>query len=296
MSMNDFLFIRRGEVIIGPRVSFSNGPIVPTDAIKFGSYLDEEGVLKSGLRIKFEIGKDDGEESNKAKISIYNISPESRAFLEKKNLVIFLNVGYAETMRNVFFADVKRVMDKREGADVVTTLEVGDSETVIRESFISLGLAAGCTNLQIIDQAIKVLNLPVAYKTQIKEIKYNQGFSFAGLASKLLTQICKQSQVFWSVQDGELVFTKSKEVDNVQTEAPLISSETGLLNIPTKDEKGIKFECLINPGIRPNRAVVVQSKFFMGGQGIRVKVLKVEISGDTHEGDWKYKIESEVIK
>lgn len=294
-SINDFLFIRRGEVIVGPRVSFSNGPVVPQDAIKFGSYLDSQGLLRSGLRIKFEIGKSDGGESNKAKIMIYNISPESRSFLEKKQLVLFLNVGYAQTMRNVFFADVKRVEDKREGPDVITTIECGDAENAIRESFVSIGLGPGCTNFQLFNEAIKVMNLPVVFKTDFKEITFNQGYTFAGLASKLLDTLCNQVNINWSVQDGELMFTASKQTDNIQTEAPLISSETGLLNIPTKDEKGIKFECLINPEIRPNRAVVVQSASFQDGEGVKVKVLIVEISGDTHEGDWKYKIESEVI-
>lgn len=295
-SNGDLLFIRKAEVIIGPRVSFSNGPVEPPDARKFGAYVDYDGTLKSGIRIKFEIEKDDSSNANKAKISLYNISVESRAFLEKKNLVIFLNVGYADFMRNVFFGDVKRIEEKRDSADIVTILECGDAETTLRESYIQVGLNAGCTNIQIIDQVVKQLNLPVSYKTEIKSIKYNQGFSYSGLSSKLLDQLTKHAGIKWTVQDGEIIFSKTKESDNLQTEAPLISAETGLLSIPTKDDKGVKFECLINPSIRPIRAVKVESKKFLSGQSVLIKVLKADYDGDTHDGDWKMKIEGEVIK
>lgn len=288
--MDDRQYLRRAEVVIGPKVKVTNGPVEPPDALRFGSYIDSKtGILQQGIRIKFSIEKGDSSNANKCTISLFNLSVDSKSFLEKENLVVFLSVGYGDSMRNIFFGDVTRFNEKRDGADIVSILECGDSETALRESNIQIGLAPGATNLQVIDEAISRLRLPVSYKSNIKKITFNQGFSFSGQVKRLLDQLITQAGLTWSIQDGELLIAAKKETDQVN--AVLISPETGLLGIPTKTKDGIEFECLINPAIRPGRAVRVESKKFLSGVGVTMKVVKATYDGDTHDGDYKLKVE-----
>jgi hypothetical protein len=91
----------------------------------------------------------------------------------------------------------------------------------------------------------------------------------------------------WSVQDGKLQFLALRTA--LAKEAILLSSDTGLLDSPTVDQKGIlKARMLLAPDVFPGRLVVLKSKAF-NGQWIIQKTSHV---GNTHEGDWHIDIEA----
>lgn len=162
---SDILFNRKVELIIGPKSPNTNAPVESINARQFNT------------RVKFKIVNDETGDSNKSTISIFNISEESKTFLEQDDLVVFLNAGYPDSIGNIFFGDLIRFTEKRNGPDIITTLEVGDTETVIKETNIQLGLGAGATNRQVIDAAIKKLNVSKGFQTTIPLIKYQNGFS-----------------------------------------------------------------------------------------------------------------------
>jgi hypothetical protein len=283
MAFENSLYLRKAELIVGPKVTATNGPVQPSNALSFKT------------RISFEGEQDETSNANKIKISIYNLSEASRTFLEQKNMVVFLKVGYEATgLTTLFFGDIDAengIHVKRQGPDIITTIEAGDAEKAIRETNINIGLSPGATNKQIIEMAKSKLNLSNAFETTVKEVKFQSGFTYSGSAKKLMDDLGKQAGFNWSVQNGELFILDPKGTD--QQVAVLLSQETGLIGYPTKTQDKVEFVSLLNPDIRPGRAVRIESKIFPGG--VNLKVQKTSFKGDTHSGEWIVKGEG-VIK
>ena len=285
MALNNILYLREAEVIVGKKVTVTNGPVEPADARLFKT------------RISFEVEQDASGNANKAKIRVYNLSEDSRTFLEQKDMVIFLNVGYESIgLSNLFFGDIDEkngIHVERNGPDIITTIEAGDAEKILREANIQIGLAQGATNIQIIDAAAKKLNVASSFKTNIKSITFQNGFSFSGQVKDLLNDMGRQAGFEWSIQNGELLILGPTETD--KQEAVFISAETGLIGYPTKTQDKVIFNSLLNPKIRPGRAVRLESKIFLKDSGANVKVEKCSFSGDSHEGTWQVKVEGKII-
>lgn len=275
---SNVLFIRKAELIIGPKVPFTNGPVEPVDAISIKT------------RLKFNVVQDESGNANKAKISIYNLSEDTKTFLEKKDLVVFLNAGYESNLSSLFFGDLQRFDEKRSGPDITTTIECGDGEKSLTEANIQLGFGPGATNKQVIDAAIKKLNMPKGFMADIPVIKYHSAFSYAGSVKNLMNNQMALVDLDWSIQNGEFqVLGKAQTGGQIAVE---LSPETGLIGTPTKTKDGVEFISLLNPEIRPGRAVVLNSKRFLDGSGATVKVIKTTFDGDTHDGQWQVKCEA----
>lgn len=287
MPVNEYQFLRNAEVIIGERVKGTNGPVEPTTGRRYGK--DDD----LSFRISFKIDKDETGKANKADIKLYNLSPESRNFLERPNLIVFLRVGYGETLSTLFFGDIVRFNDKRDGPDVITSLECGDAELVIKSANIQIGFEPGVSNKTLFKMAADKLLVSNGFLDELPEIKYQNGFSFSGQVSKLLDQLTTQVNYKWSIQDGELILLGPKKTD--QAKAVFLSPETGLLGFPTKTKDGVEFDALLNADVRPGRGTVVQSNKFMKGQGQTVRVTKTTHEGDTHGDKWTVHAEGKIV-
>lgn len=285
MAVESLLYLRQGELVVGPRVRGSNAPIEPIEARVFRT------------RLTFSVEKTDGADANKAKISIYNLSQASRDFLEQDDMVCFLKVGYEGAgLKTLFFGDLDQengVHVERNGPDVITTIEAGDAEKVLRNANIQLGLAQGATNIQIIDAAIKRLNVSSSFRTQIKAIRYQNGFSYSGQVKKLLNDLGDQANFEWFIENGEIVFLSPEQTD--QQEAVFLSKDTGLIGAPNKTKDKVEFISLLNTSIYPGRAVRLQSKIFSGQDAVDLKVKKATFEGDTDIGNWQTKVEAVAI-
>lgn len=276
------LFLRKVELIVGQKVAFTNGPVEPVDAIQFNT------------RVKFKVELDDSGNANKATITVYNLSEESKAFLEKENGIVFLNVGYQDSVSNLFFGDIQNVEEKRTGPDILTTLECGDAEKILREANIQIGLGPGATNRQVIDAAIAKLKIAKGYQTEIPEKTYQSGFSYSGPVKALLDEQFKSVDLSWSIQGGELQVTEKDKSD--QQIAVEISKDSGLIGSVTKTKDGAKFKSLINTDLRPGRAVVINSKRFLDGSGVNGKITKTVFDGDSNDGAYFVEVEASIIK
>ncbi len=307
------LYLREAQVIIGPKVEGTNSAIEPV-----------LGRLFTQNRISFQVSKSDGSEANSAKISIYNMSQASRNFLEtltpddqkKGRGVIFLKAGYRGGLGNIFFGDIFRpqtnrgssgggeaITTKSSGADIITTIEAQDAGSALQNARIELSLGKGATTNQIISIARKKLFVSAGPSRGLRNKVYLKGYSFSGTIKELFDEITEQLKVTWSIQDGELVFIGEGQIDGQI--AVLITPATGLIGFPTKKETGFEFTSLLNPKLRPTRAVVLQSKQLQGALfgksvvasgavkngGIVGKAVKVKHAGDTDEGSFVSKVE-----
>ena len=289
---SDRLFYRDWELIVGEKVTTTNAAQEPPEGRSFKN------------RLTFNVESTSVAASNKAKIDIYNISPESRSFLEQRNLVVFLKAGYEGSISTIFFGDVIRRETSRNGPDVATTLECGDAENILSSANIQLGFDKGVTNIEIIQEAAAKLKLSTGIRKGITTKVFESGFSFSGRVTDLLTQLTRQTGTEHFIRSGELVILPVLEPDN--QEAVLVTQDTGLVGFPTKTIDGLEFTSLLNPEIQPGRAVKVESKQFQGEFGTRAEIVasaslvasgdvlktrKVIHEGDTAGGPWFTKVE-----
>lgn len=247
--------------------------------------------LYKGYRIAFNIGKSSESKPNCSKIEIYNLSPKSRSELESVGLSAALEVGYEgldgqPLMAQIFIGDIKRVKSERKGPDVVTTLEAGDAEVAITETTIEASFAPNTTTTTVIGSLAKKLDVAVGTIMPGLAGLFENGLSLSGLVSDHLDTLTKKTGLEWNVTDGELNILEPS-VPTPET-AVLVSADSGLIGIPSKRETGVEFESLINPLIKPGRAISLVSNAISGV----FKAVKCHYEGDTHEGKWSVTVEA----
>jgi hypothetical protein len=242
------------------------------------------------VRTAFSVKKKEDGKSNKATITLYNLSEDSRGFIEKSGKEVILEAGYGDRLSIIFTGDIKKVTTTRNGSDVLTTIESGDGETQITDAHIELSLASGATDAQIINAAITALGLPTGVIKGLPNTANQNGFAFSGRVSDLLDTMATKHDLIWSVQTGALQIMPNDE--NTGETAVLLSSNTGLIGLANKKDDGLEIVSLLNTELRPGRLIELESKLLTGPN--IYKATTVEHKGDTQEGEFSSKVEGKV--
>lgn len=255
------------------------------------------------VRAVFQVEKSQSQHSNKAQVSLYNLSDDSRGFVERaapkrkgerSNIQARILAGYDGETSLIFSGNVTNVFNSRSGPDILTTVECGDGEVAIQQTDIILGFKGGVDERKIAQACIdrlKALGLKEGFIHPFKNKLYENGFSYAGRCTKLLTTICKNQGLTFSVQDGAIqVLVKGSHTAETAVE---LSEETGLVDIPTKNNGLFKARSLLNGDIRPGRQVYLKSlQTVLSGYFIADKVWH---QGDSQEGDFNTVVEGKPL-
>jgi len=247
------------------------------------------GARKFQTRISFNIKKNStGQSSNKGKISVYNLSEDSRSFIEKgKDLIMKLEAGYSGNYAVIYLGDIKKTEHTRSGPDVITTFECGDGEKRLTDAHLEISMGPDSQFNQVINAAVMAMGISRGVIKNIPQTAYKNGFSFSGKVSDLLDRLAKKEGLEWSVQDNALqIFPKGQDTGET---AVLLNERTGLLGVPNKTAEGFIAKCLLNGDIAPGRQVQVESKFLTGKAVFIAE--KVSHVGDTIEGDYMTTVE-----
>ena len=93
---------------------------------KAGSTGFEIGSGKRPLHVSFSVEKADTNSQNTAKVTIWNLSDEHLAELNKNDCVVVLHAGYGDTRPLIFTGVVTFATTKADGADRSTEIELVD--------------------------------------------------------------------------------------------------------------------------------------------------------------------------
>lgn len=246
-----------------------------------------EGIAVSDLRISFNIEKSSESNPNVSKISIYNLNPTNRAFLESEKLQVVLSAGYETYQEIIFAGDIRKASSMRTGPDWVTTIESGDGEAALTEVTTDKSYGPGTDLKTVFNDLIGGLGLSKG-NVDLSGVTatVQNGLTVSGRNKEQLDELTKKQGLEWSVQNGAVQVTKQGAA--TQVEAVLISPETGLIGAPAKREKGIEFTAALNPKLVPGRSVQVQGSAINGVYVVR----KATFDGDTREGNWTVKVEA----
>ena len=265
---------------------------------------------KEGLKVEFEVTKDLTQETNKCKFTIYNLTDESRAKIEKEDLRVDFYAGYRDNdgAKRIFTGSVIRTITTDEGHDVKTVIEASDGQVAVRDSVFSLSYAPGTDGLIVVKAIASNMGLPLVLGDGVKFAAYDNGYSFVGKGGDALTEVCGGNNLDWSIQNGNLQIILAGGV--VAKRGLVFSASSGLVGSPARivkaaakedrdtpkrkrrkkakkekpDKKaGWKIETLLAPTVSPGDAIKVESRKIKGW--FRVESLKH--TGSSISGEFK---------
>jgi hypothetical protein len=111
----------------------------------------------------------------------------------------------------------------------------------------------------------------------------------SGTAMQQAQSIANAANIEFGV-DNEILFIAPRGAARAGM-APLISADTGLIEYPIFNKKGIKFNCMYNPGLKLGGMVNVQSQIKVCCGTWRINGLKHEIACLDPGGHWTSKVE-----
>lgn len=114
------------------------------------------------LRILFNLEKDIFGLPNIGKVSIYNLSPASRAKIENEYIKLILIAGYKGNEKVLFTGDILYIYHRRDGqGNVVTEFFMGDGFRSYSGSFFNKTLAPNVSKKEIFDSVANSFNFPL---------------------------------------------------------------------------------------------------------------------------------------
>lgn len=256
------------------------------------------GTLISGLRISFSVKKTATPESNTTEVTVYNLAANTRNKFQEGD-VLTLRAGYAEAhgLENLAIAEVLYVDNMVAPPDVQTTFVCKDGAKALRTTRATVNFGAGSTVRQVLKEVLSKFDLDK--KTDIDtlpftDLSFDNGYAFVGYATDALDMLTAYCGLTWSVQDGALKIVPVDATDG--TPALVITSDTGLIGSPKRIRKqdktttakddsfaGWEITSLLMPKAEPGGVVELASAQVSRAQ---FKIVEVEHTGDTHDGDY----------
>lgn len=241
------------------------------------------------LHVSFSAEKADTDSANTAKVSIWNLSPQHIAELNKKDCVVTLRAGYGSTMPLIFTGVVTFAKTKPDGSDIVTEVELVDTRVELRDTYVSVSYdgKVNCKTL-IQDTADQMgVTASFSYNAEFKDIP--NGYSYVGPAREVLTKACDTSGLVWSINNGVLQVKKPE--DTMSKEVYELSPTTGLIGIPQRVEisgKADKYQYGWDVEYLMNAAIGIDDYVFLNSKYVRgyFRVYSVTVEGDNMEGSW----------
>lgn len=289
---NTFVFNPNQQYLFKRSYSVSLGPPNQTSAVAYGTI----GKNPSPLRVRFDIDKNMCGSSNKSKIEIFNLSTESRQAI-KKGYLLQLQAGYNGLVENLFVGNVITPTSTRNGADIITSLECGDGESSIIFAKLDKSYPAGVTLATILSDIAKAMGTTTSSNPAgvsagialgIPNVTYNKGFVAHGSCKDTLDKLVKPVGLEWTVQNGNLNIIPISLFDGKT--AVLLSSETGMIGVPSQNQFFTQFTSLLNPKLVPGALVQLKSEnTSLNGF---YKIRRAHYEGDSHDTKWQVSCEA----
>lgn len=263
-----------------------------------------EALRITELDFNFSVTKSLDRSPNTAEIQIFNLAPWSRARLEQtERQRLELVAGYVTEggTSTIFAGDKRKASSRREGVDIITTIEAGDGERAARSRRINRSFGPGTTLANVLKalgsefggpNGIGLGNLPALADTLDFEgqgAEFPEGTVVSGNALDEMRGLVTAAGAELTIQDQN--FQVLRRGQPLPGEAVVLRADTGLIESPSVDSEGlVTARSLIIPGIFPGRQVEIESRSVRGF----FRVEKATWTGDTSVGalEWYIDIEA----
>lgn len=246
---------------------------------------DKESIVIDGLTMSFDIDKTISKEPNPATFTLTNLSQSTRNLItDKKYNRILFNAGYQDDLRTLFVGYIDEVENRKEGTDITTLMTCSDGSKDYRDARVAVTVGKGTTDQEIVKQTLGAMPSTGNGKQEYsKERKLPRGKTLVGNARDVMTQVAKNQDADWSIQDGELLMLPKKNA-LANNEGFLISEETEMIGSPQKVSDGLEVRCYLNNVMRVGQLCRVESMLaeYTGD----FKITKLQMKGSNKGNDW----------
>lgn len=217
--------------------------------------------VNQDMKIDFEISKGIGSSQNSGTCTIWNLSKQHRGMLGEEFDKIEIHAGYRDAGTSLLAkGDIRDTEHDKETADISSKIEFGDGDKAVNNGGASKTFPKGTKPKEAFEYLAK--QLPGAQIGKMEGLDdlpaFTRPVSFFGRAAREMDELGRQFGFYWSIQNGQIEAVKN---DKAFQGAIIVSSETGLIGIPSETDKGVKFKCLLNPMLAPNKTVDVRSEW-----------------------------------
>lgn len=236
------------------------------------------------LFIEFDVIRTTGRNPNKASVNIYNLTSDSRQWLEQPNQVLQILAGEG-TPGQIFLGDIEKrgVTTKIQNEDTVITIKAADGRRKWRDSVFSKSYPPNISRDVVLNDVIAAIGLPTGYIATLPAMQFAGGYASSGWARDILTDIL-YPDAEWSIQDGSLQIILTGQ--GLPGNAVVINAQTGMIGSPTRTDKGVNVTTTLTRQIAPGGPVRIESRLFTGD----LKVTKVQHKGNSKGLVWQTQV------
>lgn len=227
---------------------------------------NDGGQLEISLpfSVEFDIVRNTLSSANTATFRIYNLNETNRKRIAKDRYdfdllkeIVFV-AGYQNDVPTAFKGNVTRCYSVREGVDVVTTIEAFDAGFAYANATLrNSQYPAGTLRKSIVTDMIGKLKEYGVERGTIGDIKGSipRGNSYDGPITKVLSEITGGA---FFIDNGTAHVLRDNETRRGSLR--VITSETGLLDTPVRENATIEFSVLFEPRLNVGQKVALNSR------------------------------------
>ena len=246
--------------------------------------LDDRIYDSDSIDMDFDVFFDSrSQEPDISQVILYNLSPDSRAKLEKGQIVT-LTAGYKDGDRgSILVGEVADFRFRRTGPDTEAAIDVAPGIGAWMDGVVNKSFKPGIRASQVARGLLEDFGLEIGGIDLAEDVVYPSGRAFSGPLRDALGQVAKDCGSVLELRVNAVFIQQPKAGS---TTATLISGRTGLIDPPERiyidDEPGYKLTTLLNPALTYGSLVQIQSNLASGN--FRV------VSG-IHRGDYTTELE-----
>lgn len=297
-----------------------------------GYIINPGGIARHEIKIAFTISKGISSSANTAEIEIWNLNESSRNSMGKEFDEVTLEAGYMPPSglsgpgvlnfsRNengifvpsfgavstggggnvgvIFKGNIRDVEHTRDGPNIITRISCGDGDKALRKATISKSYRKGTPVKEVVEDIYKELEKQGVKRGEFKfpddmEETFKRPYATCGSCAREMDTIGRGRQFYWNIQNGTMeVVPGNGFIGTIVS----ITPESGMIGVPTITDNGVKVSALLNPEIRPNRRVQVESQVLeMNAANGVYRVSQCDYSGDNREGEFRVDVTGESVQ
>lgn len=230
-------------------------------------------VLKPPFTIEFDVTRKIFSSLNTGQIRIFNLSSTNRDLLryDFSNYggpyrKVILQAGYGDNLPIIFTGNITQAWSEREGINFVTTIESFDGGYDAVN-----GIIPASVNFPALSPIFTILQKIISYlpnttlgaiggswitnpKTGQPALKSRYSVPTAN-ALQALKDYTSPNAVY--IDNGKVYVLASNEYVNGQVNT--ISSQSGLLNTPVREDNNVTFQMIFEPGVIPGQFINLET-------------------------------------
>jgi hypothetical protein len=223
------------------------------------------GLDLSALRLVFTVRHSSVQTPRTLEARISNVSKATAGTVQKEFTRVILSCGYNGALAKLFDGQIRQIKFGRESpTDTYLDIIAADGDQAYSTGFINQTLAAGWKAPDIQSQIVAATSgLGLTAGTPPPD-------TAAGVRPKVMFGpirdhcriLARSTGTSWSIEDGALNFAPLNQPSGASTQsqnAIVLSPSTGLIGIPKQTLDGVEATCLLNPRIKADRYVKIDS-------------------------------------